>query len=109
LITAIFISGLQLLALSYLQDTCRQLSWHFSFIISAGKSFKKEHSKKINALVTPRKVLVVLQFWFAIILIICTIIVKQQIDYAQDRKTGYDKNNLVYSFLRTILSRTIRF
>ena len=36
---------------------------------------------------------------FAIILIICTVIVKQQIDYAQDRDTGYQKNNLVYHFM----------
>ena len=55
--------------------------------------------KKGNALVTPRKVLVVLQFTFAIVLIICTIIVKQQIDFAKDRQTGYNKNNLVYHFL----------
>ncbi len=40
--------------------------------------------------------LVVLQFTFAIILIICTSIVKQQIDHAQNRESGYDKNNLVY-------------
>jgi putative ABC transport system permease protein len=55
--------------------------------------------KKANALVTPRKVLVVLQFSFAIILIICTIIVKQQIDYAQSRDTGYNKDNLVYQYM----------
>jgi putative ABC transport system permease protein len=55
--------------------------------------------KKSNALVTPRKVLVVLQFSFAIILIICTIIVKQQIDYAQSRDTGYNKDNLVYQYM----------
>ena len=55
--------------------------------------------KKANALITPRKVLVVLQFTFAIILIICTIIVKQQIDHAQNRETGYNKDNLVYHFL----------
>jgi putative ABC transport system permease protein len=54
--------------------------------------------KKAHALVTPRKVLVVLQFTFAIILIICTIIVRQQIEYAKDRQTGYNKNNLVYHF-----------
>ncbi len=47
-------------------------------------------------MITPRKVLVILQFTFAIILIICTIIVKQQIDHAQDRETGYNRNNLVY-------------
>jgi len=50
-------------------------------------------------LVTPRKVLVILQFTFAIVLIICTIIVKQQIDYAQDRNSGYDKDNLVFHYL----------
>src|ERR1022692_2354494 len=52
--------------------------------------------KKANAAITPRKVLVVLQFTFAIILIISTIIVGHQIQYVQDRYTGYNKNNLVY-------------
>lgn len=52
--------------------------------------------KKVNALITPRKVLVVLQFTFAIILIICTIIIQQQIQFAQDRENGYDKSNLVF-------------
>jgi ABC-type antimicrobial peptide transport system permease subunit len=52
--------------------------------------------KKAHALVTPRKVLVVLQFTFAIILIICTFIVRQQIEHAQNRETGYNKNNLIY-------------
>ena len=36
---------------------------------------------------------------FAIILIICTSIVKQQIDHAQGRQTGYAKDNLVYHHL----------
>lgn len=52
--------------------------------------------KKAHALVTPRKVLVVLQFTFAIVLIICTFIVRQQINHAQNRETGYNRNNLVY-------------
>lgn len=51
---------------------------------------------KANALLTPRKALVVLQFTFAIILIICTIVVKQQIDYAISRNTGYNKDHLIY-------------
>ena len=55
--------------------------------------------KKTNALISPRKVLVVLQFTFAIILIVCTIIIEQQIKYARDRETGYDKNNIAYTFL----------
>ncbi len=52
--------------------------------------------KAAHALVTPRKILVVLQFTFAIALIICTIIVVQQIKYAQDRDAGYVKDKLVY-------------
>src|SRR6185436_3967055 len=49
-----------------------------------------------NAAVTPRKILVVLQFTFAIILIICTIIVRNQINYAQNRDAGYSRNNLAF-------------
>src|SRR5450432_1276284 len=56
--------------------------------------------KKMNALITPRKVLVVLQFTFAIILIISTIIVEHQIQYAQNRDSGYNRNNLVYTFMQ---------
>ncbi|NNV56924.1 FtsX-like permease family protein [Panacibacter sp. KCS-6] len=69
-----------------------------AFFMSSFKpvSVLKGTFKKANALITPRKVLVVMQFTFAIILIICTIIVKQQIDYAQSRETGYNKNNLIY-------------
>jgi len=55
--------------------------------------------KKVNALVTPRKVLVVSQFTFAIILVISTIIILQQIKFAQERNSGYDKNNLAYIFM----------
>ncbi len=61
--------------------------------------------KAANALVTPRKVLVVLQFTFAIALIICTIIVQHQIKYAQARDTGYSRNNLVYVTLQGDLEK----
>lgn len=69
-----------------------------AFFLSSFQPVKvlKGTFKKSQSPVTPRKILVVLQFTFAIILIICTIIVKQQIDYAQNRQTGYNKNNLVY-------------
>jgi ABC-type antimicrobial peptide transport system permease subunit len=63
-------------------------------------SFKKSH-----ALVTPRKVLVVLQFSFAIMLIIGTIIVRQQLQNAQNRQLGYSKDNLVYTFLEGDLEK----
>jgi ABC-type antimicrobial peptide transport system permease subunit len=61
--------------------------------------------RAVNALITPRKVLVVLQFSFAIILIICTIIVKQQIDHARDREAGYNKSNLIYHFITGDISK----
>jgi len=61
--------------------------------------------KKMNASVTPRKVLVVLQFSSAIILITASIIVTQQLRKVQDRQTGYAKNNLVYSNLEGDLEK----
>ncbi|HLY68118.1 MAG TPA: FtsX-like permease family protein, partial [Puia sp.] len=54
--------------------------------------------RKSGALITPRKVLVILQFSFAIILIISTIIVQNQIEYARERDLGYNKNNVVFTF-----------
>jgi putative ABC transport system permease protein len=54
--------------------------------------------RKVNTLVTPRKALVVLQFTFAIILIICTIIVENQLRFARNRDTGYKADGLVYIF-----------
>ena len=69
-----------------------------AFFLSSFQPVKvlKGAFQKANALVTPRKALVVLQFTFAITLITCTIIVKQQIDYAKNRQLGYDKSNLIY-------------
>jgi putative ABC transport system permease protein len=71
-----------------------------AFFLSEFKpiSVLKGSFKKINALVTPRKILVVLQFTFAIILIICTIIITQQVKYAQGRKTGYERDHLVHIY-----------
>lgn len=54
--------------------------------------------KATKTLIVPRKLLVVLQFTFAIILMISTVIVKNQIQYAQNRDAGYSKQNLVYTF-----------
>lgn len=48
-----------------------------------------------NLATLPRKILVVLQFSCSIALIISTIIVYQQIQYAKNRPTGYDANRLM--------------
>lgn len=47
--------------------------------------------------ITPRKALVVLQFTFAVTLIISTLIIRKQIQYAEDRDTGFEKGQLVFS------------
>ena len=72
-----------------------------AFFLSSFQPVKvlKGTFKASKTLITPRKLLVVLQFTFAIILIICTSIVKQQIDHAQNRASGYDKNNLAFHML----------
>lgn len=69
-----------------------------AFFLSSFKpvSVLKGGFKKINALVTPRKILVVLQFTFAIALIICTLVVTQQVKFAQERTPGYEKDHLVH-------------
>ena len=55
--------------------------------------------KKAHAYINPRKVLVVLQFTFAIILIISTIVVTQQIKYGQNREIGYQSGQLAYHWI----------
>jgi len=53
--------------------------------------------RSVNVLITPRKVLVIVQFTFAVVMIISTIIIRRQIQYAQDRDHGYDKGSLLYT------------
>ncbi|TDE18540.1 ABC transporter permease [Dyadobacter psychrotolerans] len=49
----------------------------------------------------PRKVLVVLQFTVSVTLIIGTIIVFRQIQFAKNRPIGYDRNGLVAMYMST--------
>ncbi len=44
---------------------------------------------------TPRKVLVVLQFGFSILLMISTVVIFQQINLVQSRELGYNQKNLI--------------
>jgi len=53
--------------------------------------------KKINTLITPRKVLVITQFAVAIVLITATIFVKRQLVHVQNRQTGYQAEQLIYA------------
>ena len=81
-----------------------------AFYLSAFKPIRvlKGTFKATHALVTPRKVLVVLQFTFAITLIICTLVIYQQISYAQKRDTGYSKDNLVFVYMKGDMVRNYR-
>jgi putative ABC transport system permease protein len=49
----------------------------------------------------PRKVLVVVQFSISIALIIGTVIVYRQIQFAKDRPVGYDRNGLITIYMNT--------
>jgi len=64
--------------------------------------------KKSHAAVNPRKILVVLQFSFAIILIICTLMVTQQIRYAQNRDAGYNRDQIVYVWIAGDLDKNFK-
>jgi ABC-type antimicrobial peptide transport system permease subunit len=46
-----------------------------------------------------RSVLVVLQFGFALTLIVSTLVVYKQTRYLQERFTGYDRSNLIYQYV----------
>lgn len=52
-----------------------------------------------------RKILVVTQFTFAVMLISGTLVIKSQIDYGQNRNAGYDRDQLVYHTLTEGLSK----
>jgi putative ABC transport system permease protein len=68
-----------------------------AFYLSSFKpiSIFKKQFKKTKATISPRKVLVVVQFTFAIILIISAIVIRNQVAYTQDRDKGYSNNNLI--------------
>ena len=61
------------------------------------------HSGKSSSL--SRKILVVIQFSCSIALIISTVIIYQQVNYAKDRPTGYDLNRLISTNMNDDLSK----
>ncbi|HTI61323.1 ABC transporter permease [Mucilaginibacter sp.] len=68
-----------------------------AFFLSAFRPVKvlKGKFSAVRSAISPRKVLVVLQFSVAIVLIISTVVVYRQIKFAQSRDTGYNVNRLV--------------
>ena len=58
-----------------------------------------------KAATLPRKVLVVIQFSCSIALIISTFIIYQQVQYAKDRPSGYDKDRLMMTDMNEDLNR----
>ncbi|HZI25444.1 MAG TPA: ABC transporter permease, partial [Chryseolinea sp.] len=55
--------------------------------------------KKNVGVLNPRKILVISQFTFAVMLIVSTIIVMKQIEFTQGRERGYESERLVYHWL----------
>lgn len=73
-----------------------------AFYLSAYKPIRvlKGIFKGSGALVTPRKVLVVFQFGFAITMIICTIVIYRQLAFGRDRDPGYDQKGLTFVYMK---------
>lgn len=78
-----------------------------AFYISAFNPIKvlKGTFKAVKSSIAPRRILVVTQFVIAIVLIIATIIIKQQINHVNDRDVGYNQDKLVYHFLNENLEK----
>jgi putative ABC transport system permease protein len=72
-----------------------------AFFLSSFKpvSVLKGTFKKSFSRINPRKILVVTQFTFAIVLIIATMVIVQQIRYSQDRERGYNAEPLLYHWI----------
>jgi len=91
-----------LLAIGFILLTGMVAGSYPAFYLS---SFRPMHVLKgifkgAHNLMTPRRVLVVMQFTAAIVLMICTLVIYRQIDYAQRRDPGYKKDLLAYIYIK---------
>ena len=89
--------GFWLIMVSYVLVTGLLAGSRPAFYLSSFQPVKvlKGALRMGRAAALPRKVLVVLQFTCSIALIISTVIIYQQIQYARSRPTGYDPNRLL--------------
>lgn len=73
-----------------------------AFFISGYKPVEvlKGQLKSGNAASLFRKVLVVMQFSFSIILIVSTVVVYRQMNYMENREIGFDRNNVFYMWMQ---------
>ena len=78
-----------------------------AFYLSSYQPVKvlKGHFKKIRVFVTPRKMLVTMQFSFALVMIICTIVIYRQIKHTQQRDPGYNGKGLAYMYMKGKMSQ----
>ncbi len=96
-----------LCALGFILFTALLAGSYPAFYLSSFLPIKvlKGTFKGERTLVTPRKLLVIVQFTFAVFLIVATLIINRQVQYAQSRDNGYNKDQLVYHTLYPELSK----
>ncbi|MEO8404891.1 MAG: ABC transporter permease, partial [Chitinophagaceae bacterium] len=95
--------GFWLSALGFIFFTGLLAGSYPAFYLSSYKPIRvlnKSYFKSLHALITPRKILVVLQFTFAILLTICTIVIYNQIEHARHRDSGYNRENLAFAYVK---------
>ncbi len=73
-----------------------------AFYLSSLRPVKILKGKGISASKSPvlRKILVVFQFLISIILIICTIVIFQQLNYMKNKELGFDKENILVAYIQ---------
>lgn len=69
-----------------------------AFFLSSFQPIKVLKGKyvHIQQKLNPRKALVITQFVVAVVLIISTLVIRQQLQYVEDRDSGYSKENIIY-------------